>query len=230
VTVPRPVGPPARTGVSAAWRQAGETAGVEFAEVLSRRRMCRDFASRAVPAALVDRLLDAARRSPSAGHTQGLAFLVLDAPADVGRFWDVNMPAERRVAFAFPGLLRAPVIVVPCVSPAAYVHRYGEPDKAATGLGAAADAWTVPYWWVDGGAAVMAVLLGAADAGLGALLFGLFDRAPAVCAAFGIDDAWSPLGAVALGWPAAGAFDRPVGSAATRPRRPLPEVVRRGTW
>jgi nitroreductase len=203
---------------------------VEFVEVASRRRMCRDFESRAVDPALVDRLLDAARRAPSAGHTQGVAFLVLDTPADVARFWDVNLPAERRAGFSFPGLLRAPVVVVPCVSPAAYVRRYAEPDKDRTGLGTAAEAWAVPYWWVDGGAAVMALLLGATDAGLGALLFGLFDRAPAVCSAFGIGDDWSPLGAVALGWPAAGALAVPVGSAATRPRRPLAEVVRRGTW
>src|SRR5688572_18956209 len=116
--------------------------------------MCRDFESRTVDPALVDRLLDAARRAPSAGHTQGVAFLVLDTPTDVARFWDVNLPAERRAAFSFPGLLRAPVIVVPCVSPAAYVTRYAEPDKTRTGLGTATDAWTVPYWWVDGGAAV----------------------------------------------------------------------------
>jgi nitroreductase len=205
-------------------------APMDFADVVTSRRMCRDFDGRTVDPALVDRLLDAARRGPSAGHTQGLAFLVLDTPDAVGRFWDVNLPAERRATFAFPGLVRAPVVVVPCVSAAAYVTRYAEADKARTGLGASVDAWAVPYWWVDGGAAVMALLLGAADAGLGALLFGLFDRAPAVAAAFGIPAAWTPLGAVALGWPAPGAFDRRVGSAASRARRPLAEVVRRGTW
>jgi nitroreductase len=203
---------------------------MELAEALARRRMCRDFDPRPVDAALVDRLLDAARRGPSAGHTQGVAFLVLDTADAVERFWDLNLSAERRSSFSFPGLLRAPVVVVPCVSPTAYVARYAEPDKAGTGLGGATDAWTVPYWWVDGGAAVMALLLGATDAGLGALLFGLFERAGRVAAAFGIPDEWTPLGAVALGWPAPGAFERPVGSAATRPRRPRSEVVHRGTW
>ncbi len=203
---------------------------MELAEVLVRRRMCRDFDPRPVDADLVDRLLDAARRGPSAGHTQGVAFLVLDAPADVARFWDVNLPADRRPSFSFPGLLRAPVVVVPCVSATAYVARYAEADKARTGLGGSADTWPVPYWWVDGGAAVMALLLGATDAGLGALFFGLFDRARRVAAAFGIPEDWAPLGAVALGWPTPGGLDRVVGSAATRPRRPRSEVVRRGTW
>jgi nitroreductase len=203
---------------------------VELTDVLRRRRMCRDFESRAVPAPLVDALLDAARRAPSAGYSQGVAFLVLDTPADVARFWDVNLPADRRPSFSFPGLLRAPVIVVPCVSSQVYVARYAEPDKASTGLGEGAERWPVPYWYVDGGASVMALLLAATDAGLGALLFGLFERAAVLRAAFGIDDAWEPLGAVALGWPAPGALGRVEGSAATRIRRPLSEVVHRGAW
>jgi len=203
---------------------------MELVDVMARRRMCRDFDARPVDPALVDRILDAARRAPTAGHSQGVAFLVLDTPDAVARFWDVNLPAERRPSFGFPGLLQAPVVVVPCVSADAYVARYAEPDKARTGLGASAGAWDVPYWFVDGGGAVMALLLGATDAGLGALLFGLFDRARIVSAAFGIPDSWTPLGAVAVGWPAPGAFDRPVGSAASRPRRALAEVVRRGTW
>jgi nitroreductase len=203
---------------------------MEFAEVLRRRRMCRDFEARAVPPPLVDALLDAARRAPSAGYSQGVEFLVLDAPADVDRFWDVNLPAERRSSFSFPGLLRAPVVVMPCVSAEVYVARYAERDKAETGLGEGADRWPVPFWYVDGGAAVMALLLGATDAGLGALLFGLFERAAVVRAAFGIDDTWEPLGAVALGWPAPGALARVEGSPATRARRPLSEVVHRGAW
>ena len=39
--------------------------------------------------------------------------------------------------------------------------RYAEEDKARTGLGAGADAWAVPYWWVDGGMAAMTLLLAA---------------------------------------------------------------------
>ena len=52
----------------------------------------------------------------------------------------------------------APVIALPLADPQAYVDRYGEPDKAATGLGRGADAWPTPYWTVDTSMAVMTLL------------------------------------------------------------------------
>ena len=49
----------------------------------------------------------------------------------------------------------------------------------------------------------MAMLLTAVDEGLGALFFGIFERAGRTLrAAFGIPDDFHPIGAVALGWPA----------------------------
>ena len=89
-------------------------------------------------------------RAPSAGHSQGLDLVVLTGD-DVVRYWSVTLPDP--AGFRWQGLLRAPVLVVPVVSPAAYADRYSEPDKAAAGLGSV-EAWPVPYWWVDGGAAV----------------------------------------------------------------------------
>jgi len=187
--------------------------------------MVRAFADRPVDPALVDGLVDLARRAPSAGNAQPWAFVVLEG-ADTARLWDVTLPAERRAGFRWAGLVSAPVVVVPLVEPAAYPRRYGEDDKAATGLGAGVDAWPVPYWWVDGGMAVHALLLGATDAGLGALFYGLFDHEPAALAALGVPDGWRALGAVALGWPAP---DEP-GRSAARPRPLLSEVVHRGGW
>jgi nitroreductase len=189
--------------------------------------MVRAYTSEPVPPALVDRLLDLARRAPSAGNTQPLAFVVLDGPEQTARFWDESLPAAKRPAFRWPGLLDAPVLVLPLVRPAAYAERYREPDKAATGLGAGAGSWPVPYWWVDGGMAVMALLTAATDAGLGALLFGLFERERAVLDALGVPDDRRALGAIALGWPAAD--DRP-GRSAGRPRPDLAQVVHRGRW
>jgi nitroreductase len=202
-------------------------AGGGVTEVARRRRMTRAFRVEPVARDLVDRLLDLARRAPSAGNTQGLAFLVLDQPDDVARYWSTTLPPERRAAFPWPGLLSAPVLVLPCVRAGAYLERYAEADKARTGLGAASDRWAVPYWHVDGGMAVGFLLLAAEEAGLGALLFGLFEHEAAVRAAFAIPPDWQPLGTVALGWPEPS--QRPSLSAA-RPRPPLTEVVRRGRW
>jgi nitroreductase len=199
---------------------------MELAEVVRRRRMVRNFAPRAIDDDVLDRVLDAARRSPSAGNTQGTELLVLCGAEQTARYWDVTLPPERRSGFRWPGLLRAPVLIIPCVRAEAYVRRYGEADKRGTGLGEGLDRWAVPYWHVDGGMAAMLVLLAAVDEGLGALFFGIFDHEDAVRAAFGIPAGFQPLGTIALGHAAP---DEP-GRSADRPRRPVTEVVHRGEW
>ena len=202
-----------------------------FGEVLATRRMCRDYLTRPIPDELLRRVLHAAFRGPSAGNTAALDLLVLQGD-DVAAYWDLTLPDDgpggRRATFPWPGLLRAPVLVVPVVDPDEYVARYAEPDKAASGLGAGPGAWQVPYWWVDGGAAVMALLLAAEDAGLGCLLFGQFDHEPAVAQRFGIPDGRRALGTIALGWPAPDGR-RP--SASARRGRPDPgERIHLGSW
>lgn len=199
---------------------------MELTDAVRRRHMVRAFTTEPVDPAVVDALCDLARRAPSAGNSQGVAFLVLDDPEAAARYWSTTLAPERRAGFRWPGLLSAPVLVVVATRPATYVARYGEPDKAASGLGAGTDAWPVPYWWVDAGAAVEHLLLGAVDVGLGACLFGLFEHEAAVAEAFGVPAGWRLVGTVALGHPAA---DEP-GRSASRPRRPLGEVVHRARW
>jgi nitroreductase len=189
--------------------------------------MCRDFLAEPVADDVLRRVLAAAFRGPSAGNTHALDLVVLRGDATV-RHWDLTLPPERRADFAWPGLLRAPVLVEVVVDPAAYVERYGRRDKAASGLGAGESAWDVPYWFVDGGAAVMAMLLAAEAEGLGALLFGLFDHERAVLDALGVPAGRRAVGTVALGWPAPGGR-RPSRSA--RRGRPSPdERVHLGAW
>ena len=71
---------------------------MELREAIRRRRMVRNFEDRPVPAGALERILDHARRTPSAGNTQGSVFLVLVGPDEVGRFWDCTFPADRRAA------------------------------------------------------------------------------------------------------------------------------------
>jgi nitroreductase len=200
---------------------------VELSDAIRARRMVRAFDRRPVAPEVVDGLIDLARRAPSAGNTQPWAFVVLEGAA-TARLWDVTLPPERRAGFRWPRLLDAPVVVVPLVAPAAYAARYAEPDKAGTGLGGGVDTWPVPYWWVDGGMAVHGLLLAAADAGLGALFYGLFEHEGAALAALGVPDGWRALGAVALGWPAP-AGDEP-GRSSGRARARLDAVIHRGGW
>jgi nitroreductase len=186
--------------------------------------MVRAFRDEPVDAAVIEALLDLARRAPSAGNTQPWDLVLLGGEA-VTRYWDVTL-GDRRAGFRWQGLLRAPALVLVYVRPDAYVERYGEPDKAATGLGAGADEWTVPYWWVDGGALVQNLLLGATSAGLGACFFGQFEHESAVREAFGVPEDRRAVGTVALGHRAP---DEP-GRSARRPRPPLDEVVHHDRW
>jgi len=199
---------------------------MEFADVVTSRRMVRSFEPRPVPTHVLDRVLDLARRVPAAGNTQGLDLVVLEGE-QTARYWDVTLPPTARASFPWPGLLDAPVLVIPVGDPEAYVVRYAEPDKVRTGLGEGTEAWPVPYWYVDTAFAAMVTLLAAVDAGLGALFFGQFDHEDAVRRALGIPEGRRPVGTIAIGYPTA--EQRPSASA-RRARRPFDEVVHRGGW
>lgn len=195
---------------------------MDLDEAIRRRRMCRDFRPEPVGSETVDRLLERARRAPSAGHTQGWSFLVLDTPETVARFWTAGAEPTWLRSPSLPGLLRAPVIIVPWCSRAEYEDRYAETDKAGS------PEFTVPYWMVDTSFAVMLLLLGAVAEGLGALFFRLRPGAEErLRTEFGVPAEWSPLGAVALGWPTG---DGGPGGSAGRGRKPWSEVVHRGGW
>jgi nitroreductase len=192
--------------------------------------MTRAFDPTPLPVGLLDELIDLAARAPSAGKTQGWHVVVLEGP-DTAQFWDVTLPPPRRADFRWKRLLDAPVIVLPLADPRAYVARYAERDKARTGLGGGVDAWPTPYWTIDTAMAVMTLLLGADDAGLGALLFAVFHGEAELRAALGIPDDLQLLGAIALGHPASGEGpEHGRGASAGRARRSPDQIVHRGGW
>lgn len=188
--------------------------------------MVRAFTDEAVDPAALDRILDLANRAPSAGNSQGWHFVVLEGPDQTRRFWDITLSTERRASFRWPGLLRAPVLVLPLADADRYLSRYSEPDKATTGLGGGEEAWPVPYWVVDTSFATMTLLHAVVDEGLGALFFGIFRNEEALLGELDIPEGLRPIGAVAIGHPAP---DEP-GRSEGRPRRPLDEVVHRDGW
>ena len=173
---------------------------MEIFDALKKRKMTRAFTAQRVETATVEQLLYAATRGPSAGNTASLEVLVLTGPR-CEQYWDITLGEQRRSAFGWPGLLRAPVLMIPTVAPGDYLDRYSEPDKSRRGLGSDVETWAVPYWWVDGGAGVENILLAATAVGLGACFFGQFDYELAVSEHFGIPDGRRSLGTIALGYP-----------------------------
>lgn len=197
---------------------------MEFQEVVRRRRMVRNFEPRRIPPETLDRMLENALHAPSAGFSQGWAFLVLDGPEQTARFWDWEDPKRWWTERGWPGIYNAPVLIVPLAHKDAYLDRYRQPDKADAGKQEEAS-WPTPYWYVDTGFASLMMLLTAVDAGLGALFFGLVDI-PGFRATFGVPEEYHPIGVIAAGYPLP---DKRSGSL-KRGRRPQEAVVHRGQW
>ncbi len=176
---------------------------MELHEAIRRRAMVRSFSDEPVDRAVVRRLLEGALRSPTAGNTGGTAWVALVGPGETAAYWSATTDAHWRDRNheRFEGLRRAHVVLLAYSSPDAYVARYAEPDKASSGLGSTPEAWPVPYWHGDAAFGVMAVLLGAVGAGLGACILGAFRGAVELARALDVPEGWLPFCAVVLGHP-----------------------------
>ncbi len=132
---------------------------MEFEAVVRGRRMIRSFEDRPVPAEMLDRILAGA-----GGH-----LMVLD---HTETFWAHVSDPQWREDPTWPGLLRAPTIVLPLA---------GQDGRDL----------------VEASFATMVVLLAITDAGLGALFFRIRRGEDQL----GIPDHLRAIGAIALGWP-----------------------------
>ncbi len=197
---------------------------MDFAEVVQRRRMVRNYTSERVEPDVLDRILDTGVRIPSAGFSQGV-FLVAVTDAETRSEIARLCGEEEYVADGFdPWISGAPVHILVCVSSAVYADRYAAADKGGPDSPLAdADNWPVPYWWVDGGAAMQNLLLAAVDEGLAAGFLGSH-KMPEIKTLLGIPDTVSPIGIVTIGHPAP---DRKSGSL-KRGRRP--DTIHRERW
>jgi nitroreductase len=197
---------------------------MEFQDVVRRRRMVRRYASRPVDPAAVDRMLSNAVRAPSAGFSQGWAFLLLDAHDHLARFWAATSDPDVSTRW-LDGMRTAPVVIVPLSHRDAYLDRYAEPDKGWTDRDETR--WPVPYWHIDTGMASLLMLLTVVDEGLGGCFFGIPpDRTAAFREAFGVPGEYVPIGAIAVGHPRADVRSPSL----DRGRRTAAEVVHHHRW
>ncbi|MGI8706696.1 MAG: nitroreductase family protein [Actinomycetota bacterium] len=196
---------------------------MELREAVRERRMVRNYRDEPVSRKVVERLTDLARRAPSAGFSQGQYLVVVTEQELRTRIAELA-EEEHYVSLGFPPWIsRAPVHVVVCTREEDYRERYREPDKIDAD-GSEIE-WPVPYWYVDAGASLMLLLLGAVDEGLGAGFFGVH-RLPGLKELLDIPTDVTPVGVVTLGHPAA---DQPLGSA-RRGRKPRAHAVRWERW
>ena len=201
-------------------------ARMEFRETVRRRRMIRRFDPRVpVPFNVIRDLVDLATRAPSAGFSQGWDYVALTTPEQTGAFWaataDTGAESDRWLA----GLMGAPALVLCLANPTAYLDRYAAPDKGWTDR--SLDHWPVPYWDTDVAMGAMIILLGAIDAGLGALFFGVPAEGHArVREAFDIPGDRRIVGVVGLGQP----LPHPRSPSLRRGRRGVDEVLHLGRY
>ena len=170
---------------------------MEFKDTVRKRRMVRNFADKPVDPQTIQRIVDLTRHAPSAGFTQGQSFVVVTNPETKQAIAETCWEAVYVQAGYGPFLSKAPVLLIPAASEAAYHRRYREPDKINDD-GTEID-WPVPYWFMDIGCAVMIALLAAVDEGLVAAFVGCSDL-DGLRAVVRMPAEITPVGVIAIGY------------------------------
>jgi nitroreductase len=181
--------------------------------------MVRNYTDQLIDTKSIDRILDAGIHAPSAGFSQGRHFVVVTHPDKRAAVADAAGEGEYVARGFDPWISKAPVHIVICADKQAYIDRYAESDKEGT------DDWTVPYWWVDAGASLMAILYAAVNEDLAAGFLGghAFENLHRV---LGIPEDILIAGLVTVGHPAPDRRSR----SPKRGRIPRDEIVHREHW
>jgi len=170
---------------------------MEFKDTVLKRRMVRNFADKPVDIETIKKIVELTRHAPSAGFTQGQSFIVVTNPDTRKAIADTCEEAEYVKSGFDPFISKAPVLLIPCTSEAAYHRRYQEKDKVnedGTEI-----VWPVPYWFMDIGCAVMIALLAAVDEGLVCAYVGSKDL-KTLRSILKMPDEVTPVGVIGVGY------------------------------
>lgn len=197
---------------------------MQFDQVVLKRRMVRNFQRKTLPTAVVERILKLALHAPSAGFSQGWAYVVVtdeDLKKRVGKIQgEEGFYAGKRF---HKFVSEAPVLIIACVNEKIYHDRYREPDKIRENR--TEIEWPVPFWYFDIGCACMLIFLAAVNEGLAAAFTGIWGI-DEMRQLLGIPPHLQPVGVISIGYP-----DQDVKSPSLkRGRRPLSDVVRYNHW
>ena len=180
--------------------------------------MCRNYRDQSVPRALLLRVLEAARKSPSAGHSQGFRLAVLtntQRRLEIAGLFGESSYKERGFK---PWLSVAPVHLIAASSWEAYEERYALPDKQTK-----PEEWSIPYPVLDAGKSLMALYLAAQEVGLACGFLGPH-AGPDLVQHLDLPEDWKFIGLVTLGYRSTDG-DRPTRSS-SRGWREFDDVVR----
>jgi nitroreductase len=197
---------------------------MEFEKVVRKRRMVRNFRPEPVPADATNQLLELALHAPSAGFSQGWAFIVITEGELKKKIGELQGEKDYYASSRFHKFVsEAPTLIVACVSEKIYHDRYQEPDKLKED-GTEIE-WPTPYWFLDIGCVCMLIFLSAVNQGLASAFTGVF-RVRQMKQLLGIPDHFHPVGVISIGY---GAEDTKSPSL-KRGRRPIKEVIHYEHW
>lgn len=171
---------------------------METWDAIRARRNVRAYTDQPIDPADLDRILEAGWRSPSASNRQKWDFVVVTDRAQLAELATVWQGAGH-----VPGSQATIVLTVP------------DPEAER-------------YFWIDRydlGQATMAMMIAAADLGIGSGHSSIVDQ-DALRKIINMPRGHSGVAMIALGYPA----DRPLGPPVKLARRPFDDVVHRGTW
>jgi nitroreductase len=171
---------------------------METWDTIRARRNVRSYADRPIAPEDLDRIVEAAWRSPSASNRQAWDFVLVTDPAQL---------RELSTVWAGAGHLAGAKAAVVLVLPEPEADRYVAMDQ------------------YDLGQATMAMMLAAADLGIGSGHSAVGDQ-EACRRILGVPADHTCAYMLALGYPA----DRPLRPITKPARRPIDEVVHRGHW
>lgn len=108
-------------------------------------------------------------RIPTAGFSRGIEILTILNPDNINKIAAIAHEEKYTAKGLDPWVSWAEGIIIILVNKGAYEERYGMEDKESS---LNIDNWHMPYWYIDAGAALMNILLGAEDKGLGSGFLG----------------------------------------------------------
>lgn len=197
---------------------------MEFEKVVLKRRMVRNFQPKPVPKEIVDKILTLALHAPSAGFSQGWAYIVVRDEKLRKQIGELQGETDFYATRRFHRFVsEAPLLIVACASEKIYHERYREPDKLNED-GTEIE-WPTPYWYFDIGAACMLIFLAAVNEGYASAFTGVF-RVQEMNKLLGIPDDFHPVGVISIGLRAKDVTSPSL----KRGRRSLAQVVHHERW